>query len=107
MFAGTWEIIGGVVECSTDMNPFGRNISGPGGCRIAVTNGATLAVSGDGVSVAGFDNKMVIIGGNGVDGRGALEFADSIVDTSGRLLRYLDVARYSSRKSEFPSFTAN
>lgn len=92
VFAGTWEIIGGVVECSTDMNPFGRNISGPGGCRIAVTNGATLAVSGEGVSAAGFDNKMVIIGGNGVDGRGALEFADSIVDTSGRLLRYLDVA---------------
>ncbi len=92
VFAGTWEIIGGVVECSTDMNTFGRNIVDSGGCRIAVTNGATLAVSGNGVAVAGFDNKRVIIGGNGVDGRGALEFADSIVDTSGRLLRYLDVA---------------
>lgn len=92
VFAGTWEIIGGVVECSTDMNPFGRNIAGSGGCVIAVTNGATLAVSGDGVSAAGFDNKMVVIGGDGVDGRGALEFASSIVDTSGRLLRYLTVA---------------
>ena len=92
VFAGTWEIIGGVVECSADVNQFGRNIAGSGGCVIAVTNGATLVVSGEGVSAAGFDNKMVVIGGDGVDGRGALEFASSIVDTSGRLLRYLTVA---------------
>lgn len=88
-FTGTWEIIGGLVYNSSFKNPFGKNNVKGGSCGIVVTNGATLAMDGN---VAEYDYQRFLIGGSGVDGRGALEFGAAVLNTSGRLLRNVALA---------------
>lgn len=87
-FSGTWEIIGGKVCNSSLKNPFGKSSKG-NGCCIVVTNGATLSVDGN---VAEHDHQRFLIGGSGVDGCGALEFGENVLNTGGKLLRYVTLA---------------
>ena len=88
-FAGTWEIVGGIVQSDPQFpNPFGK-ADATGGYRVVVTNGATLSV---GDSAAAYGNMKFLIGGTGVDGRGALEFTANVSHTSGGMIRYLTLA---------------
>lgn len=88
-FAGTWELVGGVVQSNPQIsNPFGK-ADGTGGYRVVVTNGATLSV---GDSTAAYGNMKFLIGGTGVDGRGALEFAANVSHTDGGMIRDLTLA---------------
>ena len=88
-FVGTWEFVGGIVQTNPQIpNPFGKTDSS-GGYRVVVTNGATLSV---GDSAAAYGNMKFLIGGTGVDGRGALEFTEKVSHTSGGMIRYLTLA---------------
>lgn len=87
-FTGTWEIIGGKVCNSSLKNPFGKNSKGESCCMV-VTNGATLSVDGE---VAEHDHQRFLIGGSGVDGCGALELGENVLNTNGKLLRYVTLA---------------
>lgn len=83
-FVGTWELVGGVVQSNPSIpNPFGK-ADASGGFRVVVTNGATLAI---GDRAARYGSMKFLIGGDGVDGRGAIEFASSVVHTDGSLIR--------------------
>lgn len=88
-FAGTWELVGGVVQSNPSIpNPFGKS-DASGGPRVVVTNGATLAIMD---SAASYGSMQFLIGGDGVDGRGALEFAAGVVHTDGYMIRNVALA---------------